>query len=85
MLEDDCSFFVCGFLERYACSHQRNGTFFFLHSSNSWAKIAAQLPGRTANCVKNKWHGSKKIRRAGIIGASTTDEPPAKKRKATKT
>lgn len=30
---------------------------------NSWAKIAAELPGRTANCVKNKWHGSKKLRR----------------------
>lgn len=51
-----------------------------------WSQISAQLPGRTANCVKNKWHGSKRIRRAGIIGANTAAEATAataKKRKTT--
>ena len=43
-----------------------------LHS-NRWSQISAQLPGRTANCVKNKWNGSKKARRrAEIIGATAT-------------
>ena len=49
---------------------------FFFHRIvfvlSRWSDIAAQLPGRTANCVKNKWHGSKKIRRAGIMVANGT-------------
>lgn len=49
------------------------------HLLNRWSQISAQLPGRTANCVKNKWHGSKKIRRAGIIGATTTATATAAK------
>ena len=54
---------------------------FLIHEPNSWSKIAAQLPGRTANCVKNKWHGSKKARRAGLIGGTAANEPAAKKMK----
>ena len=46
-----------------------------------WSKISAQLPGRSSNDVKNKWHGSKRIRRAGIIGATTATT--TKRRKTT--
>lgn len=35
-----------------------------------WSEISDQLPGRSSNDVKNKWHGSKKIRRhAAFDGA----------------
>ena len=46
-----------------------------------WSKISAQLPGRSSNDVKNKWHGSKRIRRAGITGATTATT--TKRRKTT--
>ena len=50
-----------------------------------WSQISTQLPGRTANCVKNKWNGSKKIRRAGIIGATATATAAPAATKATAT
>ena len=54
---------------------------YYIYSLCRWSQISTQLPGRTANCVKNKWNGSKKIRRAGIIGA--TAAPAAAKATAT--
>lgn len=46
-----------------------------------WSEISDQLPGRSSNDVKNKWHGSKRIRRAGVIG--TTTATTTKRRKTT--
>ena len=66
----------CSFLTQTPSYHLISILSIPLHS-NRWSQISAQLPGRTANCVKNKWNGSKKIRRAGIIGAAAAAKATA--------
>ncbi|XP_062186513.1 myb-related protein Zm38-like [Phragmites australis] len=61
-------------LKRGAFSQEEEDLVIYLHSmlGNKWSQIAAQLPGRTDNEVKNFWnsHIKKKLRQRGIDPAT---------------